>query len=107
MPRIDFVLANGERRTVEAHDRLSIMVTAIDNDIPGIAGECGGACACATCHIYVDADDMNRVSAATLMEREMLDGVAAKRRPESRLGCQILVSEALDGLTVYVPDRQY
>jgi 2Fe-2S ferredoxin len=107
MPRIVFVLATGERRTVDAQDRLSIMVTAIDNDIPGIAGECGGACACATCHVYVDGDDVGRVPSASLMEREMLDGVAAERRPESRLGCQIAVSEALDGLTVHVPDRQY
>ncbi len=107
MPRVVFVLSNGDRRIVDAQDRLSIMVTAIDNDIPGIAGECGGACACATCHVYVDADDLNRVPAASLMEREMLDGVAAERRPESRLGCQIAVSEALDGLTVHMPDRQY
>jgi ferredoxin, 2Fe-2S len=107
MPRIVFVLATGERRTVDTHDRLSIMVTAIDNDIPGIAGECGGACACATCHVYVDRDDIQRVPAASLMEREMLDGVAAERRPESRLGCQIAVSDALDGLIVHIPDRQY
>ncbi len=107
MPRIVFVLATGEQRTVDAQDRLSIMVTAIDNDVPGIAGECGGACACATCHVYVDPDDIRRVPAASLMEREMLDGVAAERRPESRLGCQIAVSDALDGLIVHVPDRQY
>jgi len=107
MSRIVFVLATGERRTVDAHDRLSIMVTAIDNDIPGIAGECGGACACATCHVYIDPDDIRRVPAASLMECEMLDGVAAERRPESRLGCQIAVSNTLDGLTVHVPDRQY
>ena len=107
MPRIVFVLNSGDRRTVDARDRFSIMATAVDNDIPGIAGECGGACACATCHVYVEADDMNRIPAASAMEREMLDGVAAERRPESRLGCQIVVSEALDGLTVFVPDRQY
>jgi 2Fe-2S ferredoxin len=107
MPRVVFVVENGERRTVDAQDRFSIMVTAIDNDIPGIAGECGGACACATCHIYLDAGDMQRVPAASLMEREMLDGVAAERRPESRLGCQIAMSDALDGLIVHMPDRQY
>jgi 2Fe-2S ferredoxin len=107
MPRIVFVLATGEGRPVDARDRLSIMVTAIDNDIPGIAGECGGACACATCHVYVDPGDIRRVPAASLMEREMLDGVAAERRPESRLGCQIAVSDALDGLIVHIPDRQY
>jgi 2Fe-2S ferredoxin len=107
MPRVVFVLANGERRSVDARDRFSVMVTAIDNDIPGIIGECGGACACATCHIYVDARDLHRLPAASLMEREMLDGVAAERQPESRLGCQIAISDALDGIIVHVPDRQY
>ncbi len=106
MPRVVFVLSHGDRRTVEAHNGFSIMVTAIDHDIPGITGECGGACACATCHVYIDAADMGRVPAANPIEREMLDGVAAERRAESRLGCQIPVCESLDGIVVHVPDRQ-
>jgi len=107
MPQIVFVLPDGERRTVDVPERLSIMLAAIDNDIPGIAAECGGACACATCHIYLDPADADRVPSASLMEREMLDGVAAERRPGSRLGCQIAITNALDGLTVHIPDRQY
>jgi 2Fe-2S ferredoxin len=107
MPTIVFVLGNGERPVVEAEDRRSIMLAAIDNEIPGIAAECGGACACATCHIYIDAADLDRLEPASLIEREMLDGVAAERRPESRLACQIAISGRLDGLTVHVPDRQY
>jgi 2Fe-2S ferredoxin len=107
MPRLVFVLDGGERREIEAADRLSVMLAAIDHDVPGIAAECGGACACATCHVYVDPNDVGRLPEMSLMEREMLDGVAAKRRPESRLGCQIVLSSALDGLTVHIPDRQY
>ena len=107
MPHIVFVLPDGERRPVEVADRLSIMLAATDNDIPGIAAECGGACACATCHVYIDPRDAARVPAASAMEREMLDGVAAERRPESRLACQIAVTDALDGLTLHLPDRQY
>ncbi len=106
MPRVVFVLAGGERRTVEAPERLSIMLAAIDNDIPGIVAECGGACACATCHIYIDPPDIARLPAASLIEREMLDGVAADRRPESRLSCQIALNDALDGLVVHIPVRQ-
>ncbi len=107
MPRIVFVLQGGERRIVEAVGRRSIMLAAIDNDVPGIAAECGGACACATCHVYIDSADLARIPEMSLIEREMLDGVAAEKRPESRLGCQIVVSDALDGLIVHVPDRQY
>jgi 2Fe-2S ferredoxin len=106
MPRLVFVLGGGERRTVDVPERLSIMLAAIDNDIPGIVGECGGACACATCHVYVDPDHLSRLPAAGLIEREMLDGVAAPRRPESRLGCQIAMTGGLDGLVVHVPERQ-
>jgi 2Fe-2S ferredoxin len=107
MPRIVFVLEDGERRIVDAPERLSVMLAAIDNGIPGIAAECGGACACATCHVYIDPADLERVPAPSRMEREMLEGVAAQKRPASRLGCQIAVSNALDGLVVHVPDRQY
>jgi 2Fe-2S ferredoxin len=107
MPHIHFVLPDGTRRSVEAPDRLSLMLAAIDNDVPGIAAECGGACACGTCHVYVDAAAMGRVPEASAMEHDILEGVAAERRPESRLACQIALSPALDGLIVHVPDRQY
>jgi 2Fe-2S ferredoxin len=107
MPRIVFVLPGGDRRVVEAAGRQSVMLAAIDHDIPGIVGECGGACACATCHVYIDEADIARLPAIGLIESEMLDGVAAEKRLGSRLGCQIIVSDALDGLIVHVPDRQY
>ncbi len=82
------------------------MQAAVDNGISGIVAECGGACACATCHVYIDPPDLGRMPAASLIEREMLDGVAAERRPESRLSCQIRLTDALDGLVVRVPERQ-
>lgn len=107
MPSITFVFETGERRTVDAAERRSVMLTAIDHDVPGIAAECGGACACATCHVYIDQADIARVPPPTRMEQDMLEGVAAERRPESRLGCQITMTDALDGLIVHVPDRQY
>jgi 2Fe-2S ferredoxin len=107
MPRIVFVLADGERRAVDAAARSSIMLTAIDTDIPGIVAECGGACACATCHVYIDPAHLDRLPEVSPMEREMLEGVASDKRPGSRLSCQIQVSDALDGLVVHIPDRQY
>ena len=107
MPRIVFVLPDGDRRVVAAAGRQSIMLAAIDNDVPGIVGECGGACACATCHVYIDEVDIARLPPISLIESEMLDGVATQKRSGSRLGCQIIVSDALDGLIVHVPDRQY
>jgi 2Fe-2S ferredoxin len=106
MPRIVFLLHTGERRLVEGSSRGSLMQAAVDNGISGIVAECGGACACATCHVYIDPPDLGRMPAASLIEREMLDGVAAERRPESRLSCQIRLTDALDGLVVRVPERQ-
>jgi 2Fe-2S ferredoxin len=107
MPNIVFVLANGERRAVQAAERQSIMVAATDHGIEGIAAECGGACACATCHVYIDTADSGRPPAPSPLEREMLDGVAAPRRPESRLSCQITATAELDGLVVHIPETQY
>jgi 2Fe-2S ferredoxin len=106
MPRIHFVLANGERRAIDAASRQSLMEAATDNDIPGIVAECGGACACGTCHVYIDPADAGRLSPPSAMELDMLDGVAASRQPGSRLSCQIVASDTLDGLIVRVPDRQ-
>jgi len=82
------------------------MLAAIDHNIPGIMAECGGACACGTCHVYIDPADLSRLPAPQPMELEILSAVAADRRPESRLSCQIALSDALDELTVHVPDRQ-
>jgi 2Fe-2S ferredoxin len=81
------------------------METAIKNGVPGIEAECGGACACATCHVYVDEAWMDKAGVASAMEQDMLD-FAYDVRPTSRLSCQIKVTAQLDGLLVTTPDRQ-
>ncbi|AWM23990.1 2Fe-2S ferredoxin [Sinorhizobium fredii] len=81
------------------------MENAVRNSVPGIEAECGGACACATCHVYVDDDWMDRVGPPNDIEKDMLD-FAYDVRENSRLACQIRLSEAIDGLSVKVPERQ-
>ncbi|MEN3599103.1 2Fe-2S iron-sulfur cluster-binding protein [Brucella melitensis] len=106
MTKIVFVSADGATRTeVEADSGSSVMEAAIRNGIPGIAAECGGACACATCHVYVDDDWADTVGGPDPMEEDMLD-FAYEVRPTSRLSCQIRVTDDLEGLVVQVPERQ-
>ena len=105
MPNITFIDAHGESRTVEAETGSTVMETAIRNAVPGIEAECGGACACATCHVYVDDAWSATVGPPEAMEEDMLD-FAFDVREESRLSCQIKVRDALDGLVVRVPSRQ-
>ncbi|MBN9450661.1 MAG: (2Fe-2S)-binding protein [Bosea sp.] len=105
MPNITFIDAQGESRTVEAETGSTVMETAIRNAIPGIEAECGGACACATCHVYVDDAWIAAVGHAEPMEEDMLD-FAFDVRPGSRLSCQIRIRDDLDGLTVRTPERQ-
>lgn len=105
MTKITFVGHDGTKYDVEAENGSTVMENALKNQVPGIDAECGGACACATCHIYVDADWMGAVGKPEAMEEDMLD-FAFDVRDESRLSCQIKVSDALDGLVVTVPERQ-
>jgi 2Fe-2S ferredoxin len=105
MPKITFVDASGESRSVEAQVGSTVMETALRNSVPGIEAECGGACACATCHVYVAKEWTEATGKASQMEEDMLD-FAFEVRPNSRLSCQIKVSEALDGLTVTTPAKQ-
>jgi len=105
MAKINFVDHTGETRTVDADIGATVMEVAIRNAIPGIEAECGGACACATCHVYVDAAWQEKVGAPTPMEEDMLD-FGYDVQPNSRLSCQIKVTEALDGLIVRTPERQ-
>jgi 2Fe-2S ferredoxin len=105
MPHITFIDQDGTRRTVEASVGQTVMEAAIHNGVPGIEAECGGACACATCHVYVDDAWRERTGAPEPMEEDMLD-FAYEVRPASRLSCQIKVSAALDGLVVTTPARQ-
>ena len=103
--KLTFVDSKGQARTVEGEVGSTVMETARRNDIPEIAAECGGACACATCHVYVDEAWTEKTGSPSPMEEDMLD-FAFDVRPTSRLSCQIKVSDDLDGLVVTVPERQ-
>jgi ferredoxin, 2Fe-2S len=105
MPTITFVDANGVKRSVDADVGSTVMEAAIRNSIPGIEAECGGACACATCHVYVDDTWVKITGTAESMEEDMLD-FAFDVRPNSRLSCQIRVKPELDGLVVSTPSKQ-
>jgi len=106
MAKITFVDSEGRSRAVDAENGSTVMETAIRNSIPEILAECGGACACATCHVYVDPAWMDKAGARNPMEEDMLD-FAFDVRDNSRLSCQIKVSDALDGLRVTVPEKQF
>ncbi len=105
MATITFINRAGESRSIEADTGLTLMEVAVDNGISDVVAECGGACACATCHVYVDSDWISKLPAMDGMEDAMLDA-ALDRQPGSRLSCQIEVTEALDGLTVTVADNE-
>jgi 2Fe-2S ferredoxin len=105
MPKITYIDSAGTARTAEADVGATVMETAVKNSIPGIEAECGGACACSTCHVYVDEAWRERTGEPAPMEEDMLD-FAFDVRPNSRLSCQIKVTEALDGLVVTTPERQ-
>jgi 2Fe-2S ferredoxin len=105
MPTITFIDAAGTARSVEADNGSTVMETAIRNSIPGIEAECGGACACATCHVYVAEEWSDKVGKPQPMEDDMLD-FAFDVRPTSRLSCQIKVKPELDGLIVTTPAKQ-
>jgi len=106
MPRIIFIEASGMDYEVEAEAGLSLMENAVRNSIPGILAECGGACSCATCHVYIDEAWLNTVGTPNAIEKEMLD-FAYEVAPNSRLSCQISVTDEFDGLTVRIPERQF
>jgi 2Fe-2S ferredoxin len=105
MPKITYTDSGGTARTIEAENGQTVMEAAIRNNIPGIEAECGGACACATCHVYVDEAWRAKTGEPSPMEEDMLD-FGYDVRPNSRLSCQIKVSDELDGLVVSTPDKQ-
>jgi ferredoxin, 2Fe-2S len=105
MAKITYIDAAGVARTVDGEIGSTVMETAIKNGVPGIEAECGGACACSTCHVYVDEAWRETTGEPAPMEEDMLD-FAFEVKPNSRLSCQIKVTEALDGLVVSTPERQ-
>lgn len=106
MPRLTFVQPSGESRTVEVPAGVSVMKSAVTNGIPGIIAECGGSMMCATCHVYVADRDAGTVPPVGEEEDELLEGTASPRSESSRLGCQLTVTDDLDGLTVHLPEAQ-
>ena len=106
MPKIVFIDHQGEQRIIDANVGDSVMEAATSNDVPGIDADCGGACACATCHIYVDQQWAEVVGAASELEAEMLE-VAEGVETNSRLACQMNITEEMDGLVVTTPESQY
>ena len=106
MPKITYIAFDGTETTVEAKEGMSVMQTAVNNGVDGIVAECGGACSCATCHVYVDEGWFDKLPEALAMEKEMLDFVMSPQ-PTSRLSCQIKVTAELDGLVVNTPESQY
>lgn len=105
MTKIAIIAFDGTRFDIDAENGSTVMENAIRNSVPGIEAECGGACACATCHVYVDSEFSETVGPPEPMEEDMLD-FAFDVRPTSRLSCQIKVSDDLEGLVVRVPERQ-
>jgi 2Fe-2S ferredoxin len=106
MVQINYIEHTGTIRTVEVPEGISLMEGALKHRIPGIDGDCGGACACATCHVYVSPEWLERLSPMKELERSMLK-FANEPRENSRLACQIVASTALNGLTVTTPKSQY
>jgi ferredoxin, 2Fe-2S len=105
MPKITYIDHQGTARTIAGELGSTVMETAIKNAVPGIEAECGGACACATCHVYVEEDWRETVGEPSPMEQDILD-FGYDVRPNSRLSCQIKVVAELDGLVVRTPERQ-
>jgi 2Fe-2S ferredoxin len=106
MPKITYIDHSGKERSVEVPSGWSVMEGAIKNRVPGIDADCGGACACATCHVYVDPAWLPKLPPRHDMEQSMLD-FAEDVRANSRLSCQIKVTQELDGLVVRTPKSQH
>lgn len=106
MAKVTYIEHNGTEHVIELAEGYSVMEGAVNNMIPGIEADCGGACACATCHVYVDEAWLNKLPAKEDMESTMLD-FTGNPQNNSRLSCQIKISETLDGLIVRLPESQY
>lgn len=102
MPTITFIEPDGIQRAIAVRAGVSLMEAAVRNGVAGIAADCGGACACATCHVYIDPGWIDSIPPRREMEEEMIE-FALDLRDNSRLSCQILVTDALDGMVVGVP----
>ena len=106
MPSVIYVSSNGSRKSVAVEVGVSVMAGAVEHGVDGIVGQCGGNAICGTCHVYVNPDQLSRLEPIADDEAATLEIVAAERRPNSRLGCQIAMKPELDGLIVEMPEYQ-
>ena len=105
MPKITYIEQDGKTHTIDVQNGLTVMEGAVQNDIPGIDADCGGGMACATCHVYVKEDWLDKLPTKEDGEEDMLD-MAYEPKQNSRLSCQLIVSDVLDGLEVTIPEKQ-
>jgi 2Fe-2S ferredoxin len=105
MPKINYIEHNGKTHEIEVSNGLTVMEGAVQNNVPGIDADCGGSCACATCHVYVEEKWFNKIPKKENAEEDMLD-MAYEPKKFSRLSCQIIVDGSLEGLVVKMPSKQ-
>jgi len=106
MAKITYIEFGGKEHVVDVANGLTVMEGARDNSIPGIEADCGGACACSTCHVYIDPSWTDKLPAKESMEEDMLDFAYEPDPARSRLTCQLKVTDAMDGLVVQMPEKQ-
>ena len=106
MAKITYIEHNGTKHVLDVANGLTVMEGARDNNVPEIEADCGGACACSTCHVYVDTAWVEKIPAKDAMEEDMLDFAYEPDAERSRLTCQIKVTDDLDGLVVHLPEKQ-
>ena len=106
MPRVTYIDTAGKQTTLDIAVGTSVMQAAVFNGVDGIVAECGGSCMCATCHVYVQEDQLALCPPIQPDEEAMLEGTASPRRPNSRLSCQLVVSPEMEGLVVHTPETQ-
>lgn len=105
MAQVIYINKDEQRYIVDVENGVNLMQAAVDHLVPGILGDCGGAAACATCHVYVDNDWAERAGSASELEADLLDGLLDSR-PTSRLACQIIMNDNLDGIVLHLPEQQ-
>lgn len=105
MGQVTYIDVSGEKHVIEVENGENLMQAALDNGVSGILGDCGGGCACATCHVMVDDAWADKTGGASELEDDMLDGLL-ERSDTSRLSCQITMSDELDGVVVHLPESQ-
>jgi len=106
MPSVTYIYSSGVSRMIDVPAGVSVMHAALNSRVEGILGECGGNCMCATCHVYVESTFLDRIPPVKVNEKNMLSIAAEGPQPNSRLSCQIKMTDALDGLIVHIPARQ-